>query len=139
MWRPGTNDPTWPTRIRIGSSPMRGNRNSEGHLDALVSLKEQAMKNFCKVAFLLVASLLVSACGGGNNQGTIPDLKSLIVIPNVTAGTNFSFDIAAVDRATGRFYFTDRNNKSVDVIDTSTNKLVKQIFGGFAGCNTGAS
>ena len=34
-------------------------------------------------------------------------------------------------------YFTDRNNKSVDVIDTRTNTFLKQITGGFAGCDTG--
>ena len=41
------------------------------------------------------------------------ELKADIEMPNVTAGTNFSFDIGAVDPANGRFYFTDRNNKSV--------------------------
>jgi hypothetical protein len=97
------------------------------------------MNNCWKVAVPLLAGLLVIGCGGGDHGNVFPDLKADIQIPNVTAGTNFSFDIGAVDAANGRFYFTDRNNKSVDVIDITTNKLVKQIFGGFAGCNTGAA
>lgn len=96
------------------------------------------MKNFWKIGVALVASLLLVGCGGGNHGNVFPELKADIPIPNVTDGTNFSFDIAAVDRGNGRFYFTDRNNRSVDVIDTTTNKLIKQIMGGFAGCNTGA-
>src|SRR5689334_2182090 len=99
------------------------------------------MKNFWLVAStLVVASALVSACGGGGgDHADHPEVKAAIPIPNVSQGTNFSFDIGAVDPANRRFYFTDRNNKSVDVIDVATNRLVKQIFGGFAGCNTGAS
>ena len=56
----------------------------------------------------------------------------------MTTGTNFSFDISGIDTVKRRMYFTDRNNKSVDVIDMATNKLLKQI-GGFSGCNTGPS
>jgi len=97
------------------------------------------MNNFWKVAAPLVASFLLVGCGGGEHGNVFPELKADIQIPNVTAGTNFSFDIGAVNPANGRFYFTDRNNKSVDVIDTTTKKLIKQIFGGFAGCNTGAA
>jgi DNA-binding beta-propeller fold protein YncE len=58
-------------------------------------------------------------------------------VSNVGITTNFSFDISAVDPVKGRYYFTDRNNKSVDVFDIKTNTFVKQITGGFAGCNTG--
>ena len=50
-------------------------------------------------------------------------------MPNVGAATNFSFDISAVDTVKGRYYFTDRNNKSVDVFDTRTNTFIKQIAG----------
>jgi hypothetical protein len=67
-----------------------------------------------------------------------PTLVADTPVPNVTSGTNFSFDLGTVDGAAGRYYFTDRNNKSVDVVDTKTNKLVTQI-GGFAGCFTTAN
>ena len=90
-------------------------------------------------AAVLVACLILSACGGGGNSSNNLSfrVKAIIPIPNVTTGTTFSFDIAAVDSAAGRMYFTDRNNKSVDVIDIKTNTLLKQITGGFSGCNTG--
>jgi DNA-binding beta-propeller fold protein YncE len=93
------------------------------------------MKNIRTVGASVVAGLLVFGCGGDNNEPTFPDLKASVAVPNVTAGTTFSFDISGVDSAKGRMYFTDRNNKSVDVIDIATNKLIKQITGGFAGCN----
>jgi hypothetical protein len=57
-------------------------------------------------------------------------------VPNVTAGTNFSFDISAVDTATHRYYFTDRNNASVDVFDADFLNFIK-LIPGFHGCDTG--
>ena len=87
-----------------------------------------------------LASVVLVGCGGGDNV-TIPQdavaVKRQILVPNVTPTTNFSFDISDVDSAKGRMYFTDRNNKSVDVIDIKTNKFLKFITGGFAGCDTG--
>jgi DNA-binding beta-propeller fold protein YncE len=79
------------------------------------------------------ATLMLVGCGGGSSGNTNHDIKSIIAVPNVGIGTNFSFDISAVDSAKGRMYFTDRNNKSVDVIDTKTNTFLKQITGGFHG------
>jgi YVTN family beta-propeller protein len=83
------------------------------------------------------ATLTLVGCGGGNSGNTNHDIKAIIEVPNIGNGTNFSFDISGVDSAKGRMYFTDRNNKSVDVIDTKTNSFIKQITGGFHGCNTG--
>jgi hypothetical protein len=82
----------------------------------------------CRLGFL-VATILLTCTSSG------PTLVGDVAVPNVAAGTNFSFDLGTVDAAAGRYYFTDRNNKSVDVIDTKTNKLLAQI-GGFAGCFT---
>jgi hypothetical protein len=84
-----------------------------------------------------LASLTLIGCGGGGGSNSAPVLAKVIAVPNVKTGTNFSFDISAVDGAAKRMYFTDRNNQSVDVIDISTNTFLKQITGGFAGCNTG--
>lgn len=90
------------------------------------------------LALAASAGTLLTACGGGGGSGGTNDApKALIAIPGISAGSNFSFDISAVNPATSRMYFTDRNNKSVDVIDTSTNTLLTQIKGGFAGCDTG--
>ena len=97
------------------------------------------MKRTIAFGFSTVVILLVYACNGGGNSAPVlfPDFKATVAIPNIAAGSNFSFDISGVDTGNGRMYFTDRNNKSVDVIDISSNQLVKQIKGGFAGCDTG--
>ena len=99
------------------------------------------MNNFCGTFALSLATLWLAGCGGGGDHGNAltSDFKAIIAVPNITNGSNFSFDISAVDGARGRMYFTDRNNKSVDVVDIKTNTLVKQITGGFAGCNTGST
>jgi hypothetical protein len=91
------------------------------------------------VGVAIASTLLLGGCGGGGGSGSILNVGpfALIAVPNVKAGTNFSFDISDVDSAKGRMYFTDRNNKSVDVIDIKTNTFLKQIMGGFAGCDTG--
>src|ERR1700736_5263405 len=44
-----------------------------------------------------------------------------------------SFDIGFDDANIHTFAFADRTNKSVDLIDTNTNKVVKQLTSNFAG------
>lgn len=44
-----------------------------------------------------------------------------------------SFDISFVDPVTGIYILGDRTNKAVDVIDTTTNTVLTQLSGGFAG------
>src|SRR5262245_62016665 len=44
-----------------------------------------------------------------------------------------SFDIGFVDPVAGVYVLADRTNKSIDVIDTSTNTVVNQLKPGFAG------
>src|SRR5438045_4025282 len=95
------------------------------------------MIGYLALGLVFLASLALSGCGGGGGEGSTPGFVKVIGVPNVTTGTNFSFDISAVDPVKERMYFTDRNNKSVDVIDVKTNTFLKQITGGFAGCNTG--
>ena len=95
----------------------------------------------CFTLLACAASLMLAACGGGDNAVTNPQdavaAKRQILVPDVTPTTNFSFDISDVDSARGRMYFTDRNNKGVDVIDIKTNTFLKRITGNFAGCDTG--
>ena len=52
---------------------------------------------------------------------------------NKTAGALYSFDISWVDQATRTYYLADRSNASVDVVDTTSDILIAQLSGGFAG------
>src|SRR5450755_1129366 len=95
--------------------------------------------NIQRTLGVMLLAMLLASCGGGGNNSTHSTVfqKAFIAVPGVGTTTNFSFDISAVDPVKGRYYFTDRNNKSVDVFDIKTNTLIKQITGGFAGCDTG--
>ena len=88
-----------------------------------------------RMSMAICTSLLIlTGCGGGGSPSVgQTKFDRVLPVPGVGAGTNFSFDIADVDTRTNRLYFTDRNNKSVDVYDTRSNTLVTQIMGGFFG------
>src|SRR5207302_7150329 len=63
---------------------------------------------------------------------------ALIKVPGVPPQKGaFSYDISWVDPASHRYYLADRTSKAVDVIETTTNKLVAQLakakFAGFTG------
>ncbi|MCP3723507.1 hypothetical protein M3I53_10250 [Paraburkholderia sp. CNPSo 3272] len=100
------------------------------------------------LAFLLVTTVAVAGCGGSDSSSSnpasaavtpsAPKLLSNITVPNTTSPA-FSFDISYVEG--GRYYLADRNNKSVDVVDTKTKALLGQIPGNFtgAGASTDAS
>ena len=77
------------------------------------------------VSCIGVLGMLVAACGGGDFSG--PRLLGQTTITGVGAGTNFGFDLGLV--VGNRYYFTDRNNASVDVFDTSNSALIAQIKG----------
>jgi len=73
-------------------------------------------------------------------------VTSVISVPNLGTNTGGlgSFDISFVDPASGFYLLADRSNKSVDVVDTSTNTLKAQytVTPGFAGtvvCPSGAA
>ncbi|MEM5383718.1 hypothetical protein VSR68_08950 [Paraburkholderia phymatum] len=90
------------------------------------------------LAFLLVATAVIAGCGGGDNSSstptaatpTPPKLLTNIAVPNASSPA-FSFDIGYEEA--GKYYLSDRNNKSVDVVDTKSNALIAQIQGGFTG------
>lgn len=82
---------------------------------------------------MVLAAAALAACGGGGDSTPVdnPHLVQQIAITGVGAGTNYSYDIGAVSGST--YYYTDRNNLSVDAIDIPTLKLTAQITG--AGAN----
>jgi hypothetical protein len=63
-------------------------------------------------------------------------LLQTIAVPTTSAnnqgGAMTAFDISFVDPVTGDYYFADRSNASVDVINGATNQYITQI-GGFTG------
>src|SRR6266436_1693597 len=64
-------------------------------------------------------------------------LLTTIKIPptmvNNTAGGLYSFDISWIDQASRTYYLADRSNFAVDVVDTTSNRLITQLTGEFAG------
>ncbi len=97
------------------------------------------MKTYGTLGTILLATALLAGCNNDNSSNSPAGVRltAIMTVPNVGATTNFSFDISGVDTVKSRYYFTDRNNKSVDVFDTRTNTFTKLITGGFAGCNSG--
>jgi hypothetical protein len=78
-------------------------------------------------ALVASAAVVIAGCGGDDLNNGGPHQVSNISIPNVTAGVNFSFDIGVV--LGSRYYFTDRNNASLDQIDIPSKAFVKLIQG----------
>jgi hypothetical protein len=78
------------------------------------------MKRRITRAVATAAITLVASCGGGSSSVSdrpIDDIK----VDTITAGSAFSFDLGTV--VNGKYYVTDRNNKSVDVLDIATRTL----------------
>lgn len=78
-------------------------------------------------ALVASAAVVIAGCGGDDLNNGGPHHVSDISIPNVKAGVNFSFDIGVV--LGSRYYFTDRNNASLDQIDIPSKAFVKLIQG----------
>ncbi len=97
--------------------------------------------------FGLAASLALVGCGSGGGDGSHaattftymgPNLLTTASVPGISSAVSYSFDLGTVDAGTGRYYVTDRTNKSIDVVDTSSNTVIAQFKNGFAGCFTNA-
>ena len=78
-------------------------------------------------ALVASAAVAIAGCGGDDLNNGGPHHVSDISVPNVKAGVNFSFDIGVV--LGSRYYFTDRNNASLDQIDIPSKAFVKLIQG----------
>ncbi len=98
-------------------------------------------------ATALAAALALVGCGGGGGGGSHvtaggAGILGIIQVPGISSAVTYSFDLGVVDPATGRYYVTDRTNKSIDVVDTNVNTninssmFITQFKPGFAGCNT---
>ena len=82
------------------------------------------MKKLNLVLVTAISAAALAACGGGSS-GTASTgasasarLLGVVAVPNVTSATkSFTYDGGQV--VDGRFYLTDRNNKGVDVYDTT--------------------
>ena len=93
------------------------------------------MQKLIERSAVAAVAAVLAACGGSNNSSQPPDqVFADSVIPGISASTNFSFDLGVV--VNGKYYFTDRNNKSVDVMDLGT-FVVTQITGSGANAFTG--
>ena len=98
-------------------------------------------KNFIQCAAAMAVAMALASCGGKGELDQPTDKVFVeAAIPGTGATTNFSFDLGIV--VNGKYYFTDRNNKAVDVIDLGT-FAVTQITGSganaFTGCKPNAS
>ena len=97
--------------------------------------------NLIQCAATAAVAVALASCGGKGELDQPTDKVFVeAAIPGTGATTNFSFDLGTV--VNGKYYFTDRNNKAVDVIDLGT-FAVTQITGSganaFTGCKPNAS
>ena len=89
------------------------------------------------LSIALIATFQLAGCG---SDGSVTKSFHIgeIPVPGITAGTNFSFDLGLVtNHSPGRYYFTDRNNQSVDAFDIASGKLIAQVKGTGANAFTG--
>jgi hypothetical protein len=102
-------------------------------------MKRRNPRQVLLVAVCSIATCLMAACGGSDNNNSSPTptnnssgphLITNIAVPGATTPA-FSFDISYADH--GRYFLADRNSKAVDVVDTSKNQLIAQIPGNFTG------
>jgi len=103
-------------------------------------MKTKVFLSISGLAAALALSALLASCGSSKNElpaGPPPSPTNNIALPNITAGTNFGFDISAVSGTT--YMITDRNNKAVDFVDIPSLTLKTQVTGtgtsAFAGLN----
>src|SRR5271163_5164715 len=100
-------------------------------------LRALSLKYFDRAALAATALLLV-----GNAASAAPDeiytARTAITLPGTDKVT--SFDISFVDPVIGLYFLSDRTNKAVEEIDTTSNTVFAQLtatpsFAGFTGNN----
>ena len=79
-----------------------------------------------------MVGLVIVGCATGNDMmSSNPRYVQQLAVPGVGAGTNYSYDLGVVSGRT--YYYTDRNNAAVNVVDIPSLMLTSQIAG--AGAN----
>ncbi len=81
---------------------------------------------------ILAAGSIVTAEAAVTNYSLLTTVSIPATAANNQGGKVTGFDISYVDPLTGIYYFADRSNASVDIINGATNKVIAQA-GGFAG------
>lgn len=88
-------------------------------------------RSIARFAGLAAVGLVLGSVAVGAEAQTMSTTNRLAKIA-VPGKALKSFDIGWTDPAIARYYVADRSNSAVDVVDTGTNTVVKQI-GGFVG------
>jgi hypothetical protein len=83
-------------------------------------------KSLIGCAAATLVGVVVAGCGGDDSPSG-PRIVAQIAVPGVGVGTNYSFDLGVVSGST--YYFTDRNNAAVDVVDIPTLMVTNEITG----------
>jgi hypothetical protein len=94
---------------------------------------ERRVKLLASVIGMLVPVMFAAGMASSDETFTATKAISLPSGQKIT-----SFDISFVDPRTGNYFLADRTNKSIDIIDTSTNTVAAQYqdnFAGFTGNN----
>ncbi|HSW83900.1 MAG TPA: hypothetical protein VLH12_10515 [Usitatibacter sp.] len=91
------------------------------------------------IAPVIAVVLSLTGCGGSSTEQAGPKNEGQLAVPGISSAVVYSFDLGVVDPTNGRYYVTDRTNKSIDVFDTNpVVQFVAQFKQGFAGCNSGS-
>ncbi len=80
--------------------------------------------------------VVVAGCNGGGGNNNIVHSAADIKVNSIAAGATFSFDLGIV--VNGKYFVTDRNNKSLDMVDIAT-RTVTYITGTGANAFTGCT
>src|SRR4030088_1677736 len=90
-----------------------------------------------RCAPLAVAAMMLTSTAASRAPPTVPATVARFDKTPVPGKPLRAWDISWVDAPSAKYYFADRSNASIDVIDIMTNQVINQI-GGFVG-NTGKS
>src|SRR6266853_397563 len=102
-------------------------------------MEEQMQRNQIRdlVCGTAVSGLvLLSGCSSSSNPGTSSGmLSNILSVPGISSAVTYSFDLGVYDSATGKYYVTDRTNRSIDVLDVNNGLAVTQFKpAGLTGC-----
>src|SRR5258706_8196747 len=78
-----------------------------------------------KLTLLMATALAVLTVAGTAGAAELKKIGE-IAIPGEKLT---SFDISYIDQKTQRYYFSDRNNKGVDIFDVKTDKYIDRVTG----------